>query len=292
VQAIIEAASIGIAVGLVAGILAVLAAVPWKPSKEPRGWFHVAVPLLLGAAYVGTLLIKEGWPGWKPDESWLRLMHVVIAATVIAVITGPMTGWWWLRVVTAIVVAGAVAWLFDTPASIDQPMQWKLIVAGHALIGWAALEPLAAKRDGVTLPLGLTLVFIAAFVLLLDRMNFARAAPPLAAVAAALAMIAIGALIKPSINLAHGTLLAVLLMLYGTIITGWLYVQSYTQLDWWVPGAVAAAPLALWIGEAPLLRSRRRWLHVTIAVGFTALIAGGGIAFAALTAEPDPYAGY
>lgn len=290
-ERIIEAALMAVGIGIAAGILAVLAAVPWKRSTSPCVRFRVAVPLLLGAAFIAALVAKEGWVGRTPDASWLSVVHVIGAVSALAIITAALPRRWWLGLVMAVGAAVATGWLLRVPASVEpQAMRWKLIAAGGTLLGWLALEPLATKRNGVTLPLGLSLSFIAAFLLLLDRMNFARAAPPLAAVAAGLGMIALGALIKPRIHLARGALIAVLPMLMSMIAVGWLAVRDYTALNWWVPLAVAAAPLGLWLGELPVLRRKPAWLRVSVAVLAVIVIAGGSIAFAALTAEPDPYA--
>jgi len=291
-QQIIEKAMTGIGIGVIAGILAVLAALPWKRKTQPGTRFRLAAVVLLGAAYIAPLLAAESWPGWKPGESWLWVMHAVGAATIIAAAVAALPASWLGRLAGAVAAAGVVGWLFHTPANVETSTPWQMAVAGSVLLGWVALEPLASKRTGVTVPLGLGLVFIAAFVLLLDRMNFARAAPPLAAGAAAMGMIALGALVKPSIDLARGALLVALPMLTTTIAAGWLAVRAYTDLDWWVPIAVAAAPLALWVGEVPPVRNRRPWVRVTIAVAATVLIAGGALILAVLTAEPDPYAGY
>ena len=295
-EKIIEASLIGMIAGTAAGVVAVLVALPWKRDAQQPVLFRVAAPALLGAAFITALLAKEGVPKlFFPKESWWSLLHIAAVATVISTLGAALPKRWLVgTLLTVVVTAGGAAVALRTPTIIEQPWLWKAILGGIIIVGWCVLEPLARRHSGALVPFGMSIVFIACFALVLGRMGFARAAPGLAAAAAALGMITIGAWIKPAINVAPGTVTTSLALAAGTLLIVWMH-TGYKDLGdtpGYAPILVGSSPVALWAAELPPMRKLPPWLRTCIAIVLVAVVAGGAVLVAMLTQEPDPYAGY
>lgn len=293
-DAIINALQISAALGIAAGILAAFAALPWKRADDPPQVFITLATLLIGAAFIAALLASEGWPGWKPKESWWSLLHIAAVGTVIPAVGAALpTRWSLAPLVAVLATAVAAALLLRTPTIVEQPWIWRLVLGGGIVVGWMVLEPLAKRHRGALMPFGLSFVFIALFVLVLGRMGFARAAPGLSAAAAALGMITIGAWIKPRVRISRGVITTALTLGAGSLVIAWMNAgTSISGTPAWTPLVVVGSPLALWLAEVPAMRKAPPWMRTGIAVLITACLAGGAVAVAMAMQEPDSYAGY
>ncbi len=294
-EAIIEASLIGMIAGTVAGIVAVLAALPWKREAEPTVWFRIFTPLLIGSAFIVALLAKHGFPKqFFPKESWWSLLHVAVVATVIPAIGAALPKRWLIgTLLTIVATASAAALLLRTPTVIEQPWIWKAALGGAVVVSWVVLEPLARRHRGALVPLGLSIVFIALFVLVLGRMGFALATPGLPAVAAAMGVVTITAWIKPRIGIAFGAIMTIATLGAGTLVIAWMNAgHDISGTPHFAPVAIATSPVLLWIAEAPPMRKLPPWIRTGIAVALTAVVASGAVTIAMVMQEPDPYVGY
>lgn len=262
-----------------------------KPNENGRERWQLRVPLAVGAPVVLAFLALYGWPG--ASETWRMAafapMLGILAALVLALTPTP-----WLRAVLVVAVAGALTLLIRP---YTKPEHWMVRMlpapALAALVG--LMEPLASRRRGLSLTIGIAIAVGAAATMVLHS-GFLKLSVPIGALAVSTMVLAVYSLWRPDLSLARGVMFIVLPTTFTALFFAYLEVRFGKGPT--PPAAfalVAFAPLAMWVGELGVFRSRRRWVGVALRAVLVAATCAIGIGLA-LTAKKqapeDPYADF
>jgi hypothetical protein len=265
--------------GLVAPLLiaaAVIGPATARACREgDRDRLAWRIPVGLAMPVVLAFVVLYG----RPREQWQHVLFVPVAGAVVGVVMAFTPRSVWPRGVL-FVILGVLATVAVWPVLERESMWWKLGAAAGTLALAAGLEPLAVRRPGVSLPGGLALAAAAVTTIVLIS-GFMKLAVPLAALVIGLGVCALVALWRCRFSLADGAVAVVTPLLVVSLIVAWLYMVSSGDA---LPAASfvlpAAAPLALWLGELPLLRRRSPWLAVPVRWALVAAICGVAVALA------------
>jgi hypothetical protein len=234
---------------LAAALVVVIARKTRRAEARDRGAWGVA--LAPAVAFVISFGFEAGWPGWPLPERWQWIAVLAAAAGLVgagSTLAGPRG---LLNVAVALAVGAIAGWAIRLPGldGVGPRAALAAVVLGAVLL----LDPIAARRPGPALPIGLAVVLAAlSFVLL--RSHNAKLAMTAGALSASAGTIGALTLIRlaPAGSRAGTTVFAALLPTLA--MTGFAY--DYGDLPPWCFALPAVAPLLLWIAEAPALARR------------------------------------
>ncbi|MHC5024474.1 MAG: hypothetical protein ACYTGG_11295 [Planctomycetota bacterium] len=276
-----------LAPGLAAGVLALLAWQPWrKRPSRPGGSWPGAVAVV--GSFVASFVVVVGWPRIPPASLWHWVIAIVIAGGVVAILPDLLKPLRRLRRLAPIVAGAAAAGLFVPPPSVESPWVWRgvlgLAVAALGLL----LEPLAARRPGASMPLGLC-IWVAGASVLVTEAGIATAGLIVAASSAALGSIVIVAWLRPSLDASGGTTVTVATLAPAALAVGWLWTRDFTHVTPASFVLVAAAPVGLWLGELTVVTRRRAWVAALLRAVLVAVPIAIAMILATIGAADDPY---
>jgi hypothetical protein len=228
--------------------------------------------LALGAAYLAGAVVIGDWPPIPPGERIHWLFYLAVGATGFglceALGSWPAWGRWSLRlyfVFTAV-------WLLLRPLMVNE--QWEVWASfvrlgGICLAGlafWGALDALAQRLPGVSLPLCLMAVTSGtALVLALSgALPWARLEVTLLA---ALGGSLLVAWFNPRLRLARGASAVLVAVLPGI----WLLGFFYAEVSLGCVLLLALGTLAPWLGQHPWITRRAPWQAVFFRVAVVLL---------------------
>lgn len=244
----------------------------------------------LGAGYLTCHVLVDGLPAFPPHENWQWLIFLAACAMVIAFVQA--LGHWPARVrlIAAILLAGAGGWLL---VRTNQDHLWahRATIAAAMLLWLVALEPIAGRACGASFSLPLCCAFISVSLVLILSGN-AKLAQLTAGFSASLGAATILAWRWPLFGLGRGTVIVAGVLLVGLLFSG--YSLSYSTVPTWAYVVAAAAPLVTWIGALPPLRNIKPWKSTAIVTATTIVVSGVAVigAFIAWRAESMNDASY
>lgn len=252
-----------------------LGARPGAPSGAgtagSRDRFAWRFPLALATPVALAFVVLYGWP----TEQWHHVMFVAPAglAVGVAMSLAPRSAWVRGSLFAAL---GALAVLAVWPVLRGESVWCVVWIAGGTMLAVAALEPLAARRPGVSVPGALTLAAGTAAVVVLQS-GFIKLTIPLVALATVLAACTALAAWRCDLSLADGAVAVVAPMLIVGPCVAWLYMASsedpFPVASFVLP---AFAPCLMWPGELRPVRERSPW--AAVAIRWTAVAVGCGLA--------------
>jgi hypothetical protein len=264
----------------VAGVLvplfvaAVVMIVAWRPwhRGHPVSSGLWGGALSLGGGYLAGAVVIAGWSPIPPLERIHWLFYLTTAATLFGLCDAlgawPTWGRWTLRcyfLITAL-------WLLLRPAMVnndwtagDSAVRLTLMcLAGLAF--WWALDALADRLPGVSLPLALGVV-VAGTVLVLALSEGLPWAQLEMGLLAALAACLVVACWNPQVSLARGASAVLMVLLPGLWLLGYFYAD--------VPLAcillLALGALAAWVGQLPWIARMVPWQAMLLRAAATCL---------------------
>jgi hypothetical protein len=243
-----------------------LARRPWRRAQPAAGGLWGGA-LALGGGYLAGAVLTSGWPPIPPLERIHWLFFLTAAATLFGVCDalGPWPRWgrWTLRLYFLI----TALWLLLRPVMVNN--HWQAVDAAGRLallcLGglafWGALDALADRLPGASLPLTLLIVGTgtALVLALCGGLPWARLeVGVLAALAACLGV----AGWNPRLSLARGAGAVLMVLLPGMWLLGYFYAE--------VPLAcvllLALGALAGWLGQFPGIARLTPWQAVLFRV--------------------------
>jgi len=262
-----------------------------RRPAAPRGLW--AGGLAIGLGFCAGLWVLAGYPDWPPKQANGRLFYAVLAVALIA-IGGPWWGKHWARWPLWAGLSGAAAYaqfyrLFASTWSTGEGAAWLLLIAVGTVALAYTIDATSEKRPGAGVPLALWLASAAASAGLVFGAS-ALLGQWIAAMAGIMGAAFVLALWHKPFTL-HGGAGTVFAVAYtGAIWQG----QFYADLSVWPALLLWAAPLALWLGEAPAIAKRGVAAQYATRLAGVAVIAGVGvgIAYAAYRAAADSPASY
>jgi hypothetical protein len=267
----------------VAALCMIIAWRPWRCNDGLWGgsWGSVAA---LGLGFIASFVAMNGWPGYPTPQRWQRLVFIGAAATaagLVAALMQPRGAW---RIGLGLAACASAARLIDPPPAFANTGIWKAALGIGSGVLWLGLEPLAERRRGASMPLAMCTVFGGVSVILLESRlaNFSLLA---AAVSSAAGMAMVVAWLNPRVSLAHGAVHVGVALLASLVLTSWFYRDAGVGSASFI--LVAAAPLALWIGEAPLIARWRPWKTTVLRAAAVGLLVAIGVALA-IRPETNP----
>lgn len=258
-------------------------------ERRPRVWLGA---LGFGLAYLAAHVAINGRPELAPAESSQWLFHLVALATVIGALEAGVGLRWPTRLVLRAIVVAALLWLTLRPLVRHS---WSAPESALALSSLAVAvlvllfsADALGRRGPAALETAVWMASAGAGGVVLTIAGSARLGQMSGALAMALLPAAVLLWWRRDDRLAPGVALPALVAFAGV----WLNGAFYTEMPPAASLAVAAAPFAAWIGEAPWIeaRARRKLLAVALAVAVLLLSAlGGALAESISAAEEDPY---
>src|SRR5439155_9043417 len=119
---------------------------PWGPALAIAGGFALAYVGIVGAAPSFPPAAAQGW-----------LFYLAGAVVVIAAVAAMLRSRGWIDAMLSVMVLALAAWLLSRPQAqtLSPPAFWATVVmAAVGIVGWwMAMESLARRRPGGTLPL-------------------------------------------------------------------------------------------------------------------------------------------
>jgi hypothetical protein len=163
-----------------------------------------------------------------------------------------------IAIVSAILLAVTAA-LLIRPRTLEQSADIFASMLGSFAAGmilwWAAMEFLAARAPGPGVPLLLAVCAAGAAAALVNSATLSLGLI-CGAISVTLAVVALLAFYFRNLSLARGGMLVIAIALLGLVFCGHLYADM-TRRDM---NLLWAAPLAMWVGEVPAIRSNR-WMR-------------------------------
>ena len=265
-----------------------------RARHEPSSTSERALlALATGAGIVLGLGLCLGWStlkfetGWPPTPTEDRLVLLAIAATAIGLHSGLVDRCWQRIAGEGLLCLAAPAWVCLNLLKRDDPpieLSQTLVYGAVLFLVWRGLEPLAERRPGPLLPFALA-ALIGAGAQCMFEVGTAVYAQYAGVISAAVGVGVLAALLRPGLSLARGALAAPLVLSASLWIGGLHLLQNKLPRECAV--LLLAAPLGLWLGELPLVRSRRAWLRTAISLLLP--LAGAGYAWwLAHQAAPPP----
>jgi hypothetical protein len=250
--------AIGVLLGLVRAAiwpaivtLTIVIAIPrvLRP-RHAISWLYIGAFVV--AYCVGHAL--EAGPDWRlvPTRNWQWMFYIVpfagVAGAVCASSRTTLIGRCLIFVVTAALTAGLLT---------SKPVLWAprivsiCLVITFVIVLWASLKPLELQISLPALAFAFALAGGALGVMISEQISAADGAI-VAAAAAALFCIALGARLTPRAGSAEGLSLPV-----AVTLGGWAWIQVLSEARLWPLLAVPFALLALWLPRfGPLTRLR------------------------------------
>ena len=232
---------------VIATICMVISWRPWRRDhrEKVRGWWGGALGVGLGYL-VGHVTINK-WPALPPVQATDYLFFIAVAAMVVGVTESfrlPPVLRWSLRALLSL----GVSWFmisngYKSGHGSGMVAAWTGGQAMGLFLIWTLTERLAERRAGPSIPLALSLLLAVASVFFLQA-GSAKLAQLAGVLAAALGGATLVAMSVRRVSVARG-MMAVVIPLYGALILfSWQYDKPFGT-----PAILAAAPLALWLGE-------------------------------------------
>ena len=243
----------------------------------------------LGLGYLSCQLIVDGWPAFPPHETWQGLFALVVGAMVIGSVDAVGSRPLILRVIGAVVLAGAIGWLLVLP---NQEHLWihRTTVAASLLLWLFSMQPITSRSRGasVSLPLCVALVGVSLVLVLSGNAKLAQLAGGAAACLGAATLIAWW---RAEAGFGGESIAVAGVLTIGLAYSG--YSLSFSSVPLWAYLVAVAAPLAVWVSALPQSRKLGGWKVVTFTTLITLVISGIAVvgAFIAWRADSanDPY---
>ena len=278
--------------GLVAPLLIAGAALgpAWRPAESGRDRRAWRIPVALGVPVVLAFVMLYG----PVTEKWQATVYVAAVGTAAGVAMAISPRAVLVRgLLLAALAAGTTVAVWPVFAEGD-PRWIRVVPAAGTLLLAAALEPLAVRRPGASVPGALTIAAGATAAIVLNS-GFLKLTAPIGALTVALGVSAALALFRRRLSLADGAVAVVAPLLVVAPLVAWLYAAgsgaSIPAVSYALP---AASPLLLWAGELPVVRDRPapvavavRWLLVFGVCAVAIVLAFGVFAEAAPTDDLD-----
>lgn len=235
--------------GVIAPVLAAIAvlAVSWNAGTRLRG-----VALLV--AFVFSCLVQEPIDAMPPRAAWQWVPVAAIAATTVALAAGERAIDRVGRAIACALAASLACVLFPLP-------EWSTaasrLALGTSLATCSMLTlPIGMHRGGASfwIACGVSLGGTAALVLLT---GFAKLAVPVGAVSATCLVVAALTRLTPRHALHAGIAGSVAIVCVTVLGCAAAFAFETADLPAWITVVGAAAPLGMWLGEAPPFRANR-----------------------------------
>jgi hypothetical protein len=255
----------GIILPAVFALLAVLADVrPWQRDRGGgRGAWSLAVASAV--AFLLAFFGRDRLPSFPPVEAEGWIFYCGAAAAVVAVALSLTRAKIWIGAIAALVFAGAIVALMLWPQVKQRAMEpglfwsWTIGLAVAGAMWWVLMEMLTSRVRGGSVPFFLSIV-VGGAALVLVNADSQRLGQFAGAVGVALLVASLIAFWGRDASFARGPLLVVLVLMLGMFVSGKFF-ASMTIGEMFV---LAAAPLAMWVGEVRAVR-KRGWTRFAVA---------------------------
>lgn len=255
-----------------------------------RQWAEGLLQCALGAVAVGggfllAFHMVEGLPELPPRARWHWLALMGAASAAVGCVHGLWLGSVVGRIVTGVLLAAVAALMLHPLPAIENRWLWKGALGAAVFAIWFGGDTYTARRPGHLVPLTMMLTFSAASVVVViaaSSAKFATLVASLACIAGALMVLSIFA---QSRAITSGAVAVMATLLPAWMMTGHFYDYEATQPL--APFAlVAFAPLALWLGEIPVVNRWGRWKAWAMRVGIMLVVLGIAVAIVLVNVPP------
>lgn len=286
-----------LAPGIIAALFTVAAIVVPRSfnSCGKRDWAERLTCYGFGAIAIGvgfaiSFRLQEGLPDIPPVQRWHWLVLIASGAAVVGVLHGLWANRLPGRLVTGLMLAAVTGLMLQPLPAFDPSWVWKAAVAMAVFMLWFSNITLAERNPGQLMPLVMMLAFTAASIVLIAGVSSAKFGVLAGSLACMSGFImAIGLLTRKHASI--GGSLTVL----STLLPAWMVTGHFYDAAGDVPLAsfilIAVAPMALWIGEIPVLSRGKQWRRYLLGLSAVALLLAIAIALMVVNLPPplEPY---
>lgn len=238
--------------GILAAVALVIGRFTQKSKREASPW---AIGLAIAGGYLLAFIGISGGLRLPPTDAqgWLAIMGTLALVIPIAAMMSRKRLPPALLTIAFIIATTWMVTMRRQHALTSGEFYKLLATAIVAAVGWWALmEPLASRRRGPTIPILLSGVFGSAALVLINA-GTQRMGQIEGAVAVVLLVIALLGFWLTDLTLSRGALAILTIVGLGTLYCGYLY-ADVKPID---IAILSVAALSAWIGEAPIIRTRR-----------------------------------
>ena len=239
--------------------VAMLATRPWRRGRDLAGWG--AAVAIAGGFAIAFYHVFGGMPSFPPSlaQQWLLYLGgpVIVVAIVQSFVKSRA-----IAVAASALVLGVTPWLLLRNVTFLEPRilwTWMVAAALAMIAWWAAMESLARRARGASLPLLLGIV-VAVSGLAIINSHSATMGQAAGSVAIPLFVVSLAALSSRGASLARGGMLAMTMLLLGLLLFAHLFLDMPAR----DAALLAAAPLAVWAGELPGLGKPDSWKRFAV----------------------------
>lgn len=266
--------------GATAAVVFLAVARPWR--ERPRGVIRLAWGLAVAAGFGAGYLSYFGRPAWPVTQAHAWLVLVIAPAVVLidaVALWGNRTRY--LALGLSLILAFGYAPLILRNVlrhwSATEVTRFILAVGVVSFLVIALLGGLARREVGRTLAFGLAIWAVATGIVSAESGLITGAAQGFALAAALAAGWVVSWSVAPGKAAAGVSGIGAVLLL--AILAQGMYLANITTLNGVL---LAVAPLAMWVGEAPILARRPKWLRTVIRLTALAAILAIPVALATL----------
>ncbi len=240
--------------------LAMLATRPWRRGRDLAGW---GAAVALAGGFMIAFAHHFDVPPFPPASAQQWAFFLAVPLAVVGVATALVNSKWF-GIVGPLVVLGLVPWLMLRKFNFESPqLRWTWIGGGAAAIvaWWAAMEPLARRGRGGSLPLLLAIVIGITGLAIIDG-GIRTLGEATGSIAFPLIVIAAAATWSRGASIARGGTLVLAGLFGGLLICG--HLLGYPGVPLLHVALLALAPLAAWAGELPGLGKPDSWKRFAV----------------------------
>jgi hypothetical protein len=245
---------------LPAALVGLVAALAWRLVADARWVFGPLVGVAFGIAY-WNLEPKIGWP---PNANVLYLLfYFALVAGILAKADALFRPPWWLRIVVLVNLwrlAVRLLLIRQAPNLISASAMemWIDVSTLVTLIWWLAIEGMAERWSGVTVPVLLGAMAAASAVVLALGWHIISSGALAGALAAICMAGAVLGACSPRISFSRGFGQTIVLILQLILVHGYFYTDDELtgRQQVWI-ALLLGSPLLAFIGEIAFLRRQR-----------------------------------
>ncbi len=240
-------------------VLAMAVAQPWRRGRDLPGW--AAAGAIAGGfvvAFIGMLRV----PPFPPNAGEQWLFFLAAPLVLVAVAQGLIrSAWFGIAISAALLLVTPYLILRNQHAYLGGRVVWSWSIGvGIGMIAWwAAMELLARRVRGSSLPLLMALFAGVGGLAIIDAHSQVQGMLA-GSIAVPLSIIALAAGWARGAALPRGGVLAVALLVPALLLCGYFF-ADLTLRDFLL---ITFAPLAAWAGEVPWLGKSDSWRRVAV----------------------------
>lgn len=267
------------------GVAIIVLSLAWRPwqrrsAQVQHGYW--GGPIALGLGFLAAFFVIAGPRGFLLKDRWHWMAAIVGASVVLGLIAALWRAVPIVRFMATVALAFATGALLQPPATVANPLYWKLAFGAVVLVSAQPLGIIALKHRGIALPLMFIPVFTGLSIMLLEtrQAGFSLLAGALAAMCGVAFVIA---LFNRQFSLGHGGMFVLAAVLPTLSLLGWFY--NVIEAPIWPFAILAVSPLMLIVCEVRLLTRVKPWQGLALRLALVSAPVAAAVAWIMMVSQ-------